>query len=243
MTQHRSAATLFALIPAAGGGTRFGGGVPKQYSPLAGTTLLACTLDRLCAVLDLRGVVVVIAAEDPHYDRMIGVRRGVTVLRGGGRTRGETVRNGLGSLAGICRDDDWILVHDAARPCVPRDALTRLVMHLDGDAVGGLLAVPVADTLKRGDGSVDAPRVRRTEDRSHLWQAQTPQMFRYGVLTRALAQPAAADCTDEAQAVEALGLAPQLIRGSGANIKVTVPDDLSLAAAILAAQATCGNLP
>jgi 2-C-methyl-D-erythritol 4-phosphate cytidylyltransferase len=163
------------------------------------------------------------------------------VLRSGGRTRSDTVRNALQALAGTCRDDDWILVHDAARPCVPRDALMRLVAHVERDAVGGLLAVPVADALKRSDGDVDAPRVLRTEDRAGMWQAQTPQMFRYGVLMRALAHPAARECADEAQAVEALGLAPQLVRGSPANLKVTFPDDLQLAAAILASQAACGN--
>jgi 2-C-methyl-D-erythritol 4-phosphate cytidylyltransferase len=122
--------------------------------------------------------------------------------------------------------------------CGPRDALQRLVAQLRDDAVGGLLAMPVADTLKRGDGDTEAPRVLRTEDRGQLWQAQTPQMFRYGVLTRVLARPGATECTDEAQAVEGLGLRVRLVRGSSANIKVTYPDDLGLAAAILAAQAS-----
>lgn len=234
---------LFALVPAAGGGSRFGGTTPKQYAPLAGRPLLAHTIDRLRDALDLHAIALAIAADDLHYDREIGARDGVTVLRCGGRTRSDTVRNALQALAGTCRDDDWILVHDAARPCVPHDALVRLVAHLEDDAVGGLLAVPVADTLKRGDGDVDAPRVLRTEDRAGLWQAQTPQMFRCGLLTRALAHPAAFECTDEAQAVEALGLAPRLIRGSQSNIKVTFPDDLQLAAAILASQATGENLP
>ena len=184
-----------------------------------------------------------IAPDDAHYDREIGVREGLTVLRCGGRTRSDTVRNALQALAATCGDDAWILVHDAARPCVPRDVLARLVAQLKDEAVGGLLAVPVADTLKRGDGDVDAPRVLRTENRAGLWQAQTPQMFRYGVLTRALAHPAARECTDEAQAVEALGLAPRLVRGSQANLKVTFPDDLRLAAAILASQAPSENSP
>ena len=236
-------ASLIALVPAAGGGSRFGGMVPKQYAPLAGRPLLACTLDRLRDALDLDGISVAIAPDDLHYDRTIGVRDGVTLLRCGGSTRSDTVRNALQALSGTCREDDWVLVHDAARPCTPRDALVRLVAHLEHDAIGGLLAIPVADTLKRSDGDVDAPRARRTEDRAGLWQAQTPQMFRYGVLTRAFAHPAALECTDEAQAVEALGLAPRLIRGSQSNIKVTFPDDLQLAAAILASQATGENLP
>jgi 2-C-methyl-D-erythritol 4-phosphate cytidylyltransferase len=232
---------LFALVPAAGGGSRFGGTLPKQYALLAGRPLLARTLDRLRDALDLDGIAVAIAADDLHYDRAIGARDGVTVLRAGGPARSDTVRNALQALAATCRDDDWILVHDAARPCVPHDALARLVAHVEHDATGGLLAVPVADTLKRGDGDVDAPRVLRTEDRAGLWQAQTPQMFRYGVLVRACADPAARDCTDEAQAVEAIGLAPRLVRGSQANLKVTFPDDLQLAAAILASQAEGEN--
>ncbi len=231
-------ARLIALVPAAGGGSRFGGTLPKQYAPLAGRPLLACTLDRLREALDLQAIAVAIAPDDLHYDRLIGARDGVTVLRSGGPSRSDTVRNALQGMAAMCRDDDWILVHDAARPCAPRAALARLVAQLENDATGGLLAIPVSDTLKRGDGNGDAPRVLRTEDRAGLWQAQTPQMFRYGVLARACAHAAARECTDEAQAVEALGLAPRLIHGSVANLKVTFPDDLHLAAAILAAQAT-----
>jgi 2-C-methyl-D-erythritol 4-phosphate cytidylyltransferase len=158
-------------------------------------------------------------------------------LRCGGASRGETVANALTTLRDACNDDDWVLVHDAARPCVPRDALLRLVAHLEHDAVGGLLAIPVADTLKRGDGDADAPRVLATVGRAGLWQAQTPQMFRYGILARALRTGGADAWTDEAQAVESLGHKPMLVRGSPANVKVTFPDDLALAAAILAAQA------
>ena len=232
------ASRLFALVPAAGGGSRFGAAVPKQYAQLSGQPLLAWTLARLRAALELRAIVVALAPDDDRYDREIGARETVTVLRCGGRTRSDTVRNTLEAMAGTCGDDDWILVHDAARPCVPADALARLVAQVSDDAVGGLLAIPVADTLKRADGmgSGTTPRASRTEDRAGLWQAQTPQMFRYGVLVRALAHPAASECTDEAQAVESLGLSPRLVRGSLANIKVTFPDDLDLAAAILASQ-------
>ena len=236
-------ARLFALVPAAGGGSRFGTAMPKQYALLGGRPLLAWTLDRLRDALRLHGMAVAIAPDDVHFDREVGMRDGLTVLRCGGSTRCDTVRNALQALAGTCRDDDWILVHDAARPCAPPDALARLVAQLEDDAVGGLLAIPVADTLKRGDADDAAPRVVCTEDRAQLWQAQTPQMFRYGVLTRALAQPAARDCTDEAQAVEALGMSPRLVRGSVANLKVTFPDDLRLAAAILATQVNQESQP
>ena len=235
-----SAPRLFALVPAAGGGSRFGAAVPKQYAQLAGQPLLVWTLARLRAALDLRAIVVALAPDDDRYDREVGPREAVTILRCGGRTRSGTVRNALHALAGTCGDDDWILVHDAARPCVPREALARLVAQVRDDAVGGLLAIPVADTLKRADSAGDgaAPRVLCTENRAGLWQAQTPQMFRYGVLVRALTHPAASECTDEAQAVERLGLSPRLVHGSLANLKVTFPDDLDLAAAILASQAT-----
>jgi 2-C-methyl-D-erythritol 4-phosphate cytidylyltransferase len=240
-----AASRLFALVPAAGGGSRFGAPVPKQYALLAGRPLLAWTLARLRTAVDLHAIIVALAPDDDRYDREIGVREAVTVLRCGGRTRSDTVRNALEGLAGTCRGDDWILVHDAARPCVPQDALVRLIAQVGDDAVGGLLAIPVADTLKRADAAGDdaAPRVLRTENRAGLWQAQTPQMFRYGVLVRALAHPAASDCTDEAQAVEGLGLSPRLVRGSLANLKVTFPDDLDLAAAILASQATAKGTP
>jgi 2-C-methyl-D-erythritol 4-phosphate cytidylyltransferase len=227
----------FVLVPAAGGGARFGDRAPKQYALLGGRPLLACTIDRLREALAPELVAVALAGDDLHWNRAIGPREGVLALRCGGRTRGETVANALRALAGTCEDDDWLLVHDAARPCVPRDALVRLATHLEHDAIGGLLAIPVADTLKRGDGDADAPRVLATVERAGLWQAQTPQMFRYGILVRAFADPGALDCTDEAQAVEALGLEPRLVRGSPANIKVTFPDDMTLAAAILAAQA------
>ena len=179
---------------------------------------------------------VALAPDDLHFDRMAGPparRRGAAVRRRhAGGHRAQRARRARRS----CADDDWILVHDAARPCVPRDALARLVEHLRDDATGGLLAIPVADTLKRGDGDADAPRVAATVARAGLWQAQTPQMFRFGVLRRAFAAESALACTDEAQAVEALGLAPRLVRGSPANLKITYPEDLALAAAILAAQ-------
>jgi len=225
------------LIPAAGGGARFGGAVPKQYAPLAGVPVLARTVARLHEALAPDRMFVALAADDLYFDRMTGCPPGVVGLRCGGSTRSATVRNALAALAASCEDDDWILVHDAARPCVPHDALARLVEHLRDDETGGLLAIPVADTLKRGDGDADAPHAVATVARAGLWQAQTPQMFRYGVLRRAFAAESALACTDEAQAVEALGLTPRLVRGSPANLKITYPEDLALAAAILAAQA------
>lgn len=233
---------LYGVIPAAGGGSRFGKGTPKQYAPLAGMPLLARTLERLQSGLPFESILVAIARDDPYYEHRIGSRPGVVTLRCGGLTRGATVRNALQALEGRAADDDWVLVHDAARPCVPRSALMRLIGQLWDEEVGGLLAIPVADTLKRADTyaghAAGTPRVIVTEDRGALWQAQTPQMFRYRVLVQALAADEALAATDEAQAVERLGHRPRLVAGSPANLKVTWPEDLALAAAILAAQAS-----
>jgi 2-C-methyl-D-erythritol 4-phosphate cytidylyltransferase len=225
---------LFALIPAAGGGTRFGA-EPKQYAMLLARPVIVRTIERLASALELTRIVVALAQDDRQFETTAKSRVPVDALRCGGATRAETVKNALAELAGVCMPDDWILVHDAARPCVPVDALRRLAVELADDPVGGLLAVPITDTIKREDGAT-RPRVRATEPRDGLWQAQTPQMFRYGVLAAALARDGALAATDEAQAVEASGARPRLVLGSSRNVKITYPSDLALAAAILAAQ-------
>jgi 2-C-methyl-D-erythritol 4-phosphate cytidylyltransferase len=231
---------MWIVVPAAGTASRFGGAQPKQYGDLGGAPMILRTLDRL-ATLAASAIVVAIAPDDTEFERVVPKRPGVEALRCGGETRAATVRNALTALAGRCGDRDWILVHDAARPCVPRDALQRLVDTIGDDPVGGLLALPLADTLKRADAATAAPRVLRTEDRSSLWLAQTPQMFRYRILMDALALDGGRGATDEAQAVEALAATgacamPRLVQGSPANLKVTWPDDLALAARILDAQ-------
>ncbi|MEO5765849.1 MAG: 2-C-methyl-D-erythritol 4-phosphate cytidylyltransferase [Casimicrobiaceae bacterium] len=235
-------ARRFVIVPAAGGGSRFGGALRKQYADLAGVPVVGRTLDQL-RVIDAESTIVALAADDDDYARLIGSRAGVEALPCGGATRAATVRNALAHLAPRVAPADWILVHDAARPCVPHEALLRLLRELDGDAVGGLLAVPVADTLKRAERSdTDAPsRVLRTEDRGALWQAQTPQMFRQGILAAALARDTAAAWSDEAQAVEALAATgactmPRLVLGDPANVKLTYAADLALATAIVAMQ-------
>jgi len=231
---------LTALVPAAGGGLRFGGETPKQYAPIDGRALLVRTLDRLAATFSSLDIVVALAPDDTLYDALVGARANVVTLRCGGATRAATVAEALASLAARCSADDWIMVHDAARPCVPVEALLRLVAELSTDSVGGLLAIPAGDTLKREDAR-EPGRVLATEDRTRIWQAQTPQMFRFGLLRDAFALPGALETTDEAQAVEALAatgacLRPRLVAGSAQNIKVTYPSDLALAGAILAAQ-------
>ena len=203
--------------------------------------MLACTLDRLAEALSPLPVVVALAQDDMYYDAVIGARDGVEALRCGGDTRAETVANALAALAARCGDDDWILVHDAARPCVPVDAVLRLTAELADDAVGGLLAIPIADTLKREDPA-SSGRVLRTEERAGLWQAQTPQMFRYRDSARRVrACPARSrPPTRHRRSRRSPRPAPAPGRvsssGSTQNVKVTYPSDLALAGAILATQ-------
>jgi 2-C-methyl-D-erythritol 4-phosphate cytidylyltransferase len=221
----------FALIAAAGSGTRFAGEVPKQYAMLAGKPVLWHAIAPVTAEFTCERTLVLLAPADRWYEESIGDLAGVAALRCGAATRAQSVRNGLASLATLAGDDDWIVVHDGVRPCVDRDSLARLRDALVGEPVGALLALPLTATLKRDDGS---GRVLATEARERLWAAQTPQVFRYGVLREALARDDVARFTDEAQAVEALGFKPRLVEGSATNLKVTFAADLALAEAILA---------
>lgn len=222
----------YVLIPAAGSGSRMGAELPKQYLPLLGKPLIHQTLSVFCAHLAIARVYVGLSPDDACWQRHDFSDLGgkLEVLRCGGTTRAQTVLNGLNALSGQIDEGDWVLVHDAARPCLSRELLERLLDELADDAVGGLLAVPVADTLKREgkDG-----RVLRTEPREGLWRAQTPQMFRYRLLRLALQAMGTAAPTDEAQAVEFLGHAPKLVPGDGHNLKVTYPEDLVMAEMIL----------
>ena len=222
-----------ALVPAAGFGARMGHEIPKQYLPLAGQPMIAHALNSLCSNLDISMVFVVLAPEDTLYHSYDWSRFGdkLQPLFCGGEKRSDTVLNGL--IASELEPDDWILVHDAARPCLKQEQLARLIAETRDDAVGGILAVPVADTLKRAD---DEGRIVRTEDRAGLWQAQTPQMFRAGLLMQAL--QALPQVTDEASAIEALGLHPKLVLGEPTNFKVTYPQDLLMAELLLARQGT-----
>jgi 2-C-methyl-D-erythritol 4-phosphate cytidylyltransferase len=220
----------YALIPAAGTGNRMGSELPKQYLPLLGKPLIHHTLSVFCAHPAVEKVVVVINPEDQlwdGYDWQSFAGR-IEVLRCGGDTRAASVLNGLQSLD--TDEGDWVLVHDAARPCITLELLDCLFTELHDDEVGGLLAVPVADTLKRADA---AQRVATTEPRGGLWQAQTPQMFRYGLLRRALEALGTDAPTDESQAVEHLGFSPKLVMGERNNLKVTYSEDLEMARMLL----------
>ncbi|QVL20153.1 2-C-methyl-D-erythritol 4-phosphate cytidylyltransferase [Pseudomonas qingdaonensis] len=217
---------FWAVIPAAGVGARMAADRPKQYLQLGGRTILEhsldCFLDHPC----LKGVVVSIAADDPYWPGLACASDTRIQRAAGGRERADSVLNALLLLhAQGAADNDWVLVHDAARPNLARDDLDRLLGELANDPVGGLLAVPARDTLKRADAN---GRVSATIDRSTVWQAYTPQMFRLGVLHRALADSLVADVaiTDEASAIEWSGQAPRLVEGRNDNIKVTRPEDL-----------------
>ena len=222
----------FALIPAAGTGMRFGGGVPKQYAPLAGSSLLRKSIDALNDAVVLEAIFVVLAPADKLYTERVGKVRGVEELYCGGSTRAESVKNGLAAIGRRAEAEDWVLVHDAVRPCVDVTTLNRLLHELEDEPVGGLLAVPLADTLKRAETGAGL-RAMSTEPRDGLWCAQTPQMFRFAILQHAFRNVDTAKITDEAQAVEALGVRPRLVQGSPLNIKVTYPEDVALAEAIL----------
>lgn len=217
---------FWAVIPAAGVGARMAADRPKQYLQLGGRTILEHSLNCFLDHPGVKGVVVSIAADDPFWPGLPCANDPRIQRAEGGRERADSVLNALLLLhAQGAADSDWVLVHDAARPNLARSDLDRLLIELADDPVGGLLAVPARDTLKRADAD---GRVSATVDRSTIWQAYTPQMFRLGALHRALADSLVADVaiTDEASAIEWSGQAPRLIEGRNDNIKVTRPEDL-----------------
>jgi len=216
---------FFALVPAAGIGERSGAGMPKQYVAIAGRPMLAHTLAALAAVPRIEQTLVVLSPADDRFEAALP-GCAAWVARVGGASRAESVLGGLAELRRRgATDDDWVLVHDAARCLLKPAWVDALIDACEHDAIGGLLAQPVADTLKAGDAE---GRVTATVDRRDKWAAQTPQMFRLGLVEKALTAMGAA-ATDEASAVEALGLAPRLVRASMANFKVTWPEDFELA--------------
>jgi 2-C-methyl-D-erythritol 4-phosphate cytidylyltransferase len=228
-TMISNVARCHALLPAAGSGSRAGTVLPKQYQALLGRPLLAHTLAALRAVPAIERVLVVIAPDDAHWTELAGIE----AVRRGGATRAESVFNGLQALreSGV-PDIDWVLVHDAARCLVTPQEIGALIDACRDDPVGGLLALPLPDTLKAEAGG----RVQQTVPREHKWLAQTPQMFRLGDMHAALARARAsgfAGITDEASAIERSGAQPRLVEGRASNLKVTYPHDFALAEAIL----------
>ncbi len=219
------------VMPAAGTGTRFGEPVPKQYAPLHGRTVLEWALAPFLTDARCAGAVVVLAAEDHWWPRVSERLSPVTIVVGGAQ-RSQSVRNGLSALSRRADAEDWVLVHDAARPCLPDTDRDRLLERAASHPVGGLLALQAGDTLKRARSD---STVEETVDRTDLWRATTPQMFHYRQLCEALDRALAAGRfpTDEAQALEWLGVHPLLVPGSAGNIKVTLAEDIGIAAAVL----------
>ena len=228
---------IWAVIPAAGSGRRMQAGVPKQYLALLGRPVLLHTLERLCSYSRLRGAVVGLAPGDEHWqsfavpklEKFLGVYTG-------GSTRAQTVLHGLEALAAHAHETDWVMVHDAVRPCVCHADLEKLVRSALDSPAGALLAIPLADTVKRAG---DDGYVRETVPRVRLWRALTPQMFKLGALREALtaALEENDDITDESAAMERAGLRPRLVEGHPDNIKITHPGDLALAELFLKQQA------
>ena len=224
---------LRALVPAAGRGERLGAKLPKQYLPLAGKPLLWHSVESLLAHPDVQGVTVVLAEGDQAFDALAFSRPQAVDRCSGGASRAESVRNGLRHIARV-HAADWVLVHDAARPCLPSACLDELLRLGKDSDDGALLALPLADTLKAADAQ---ERVRTTLAREALWAAQTPQLFPLAALLQALQSQleSGGAPTDEAMAMEQAGFHPRLVRGSPANLKVTWPADLALAEAWLMA--------
>lgn len=211
-----------ALIPAAGVGARMGGQTPKQYLTIAGQTILRHTVQAFLAAPQISHTYVVVSKEDAYVNDALSNLNGVTILRCGGASRRDSVTNGLYAIADHIGANDWVLVHDAARPGLTPALISKLIDEVGSSDTGGILALPVVDTMKRfANGKVE------TISREGMWLAQTPQMFRYALLRDAL--DLATEVTDEASAIEAAGKVPLLIEGHARNLKVTLPADLLLA--------------
>ena len=221
---------IVAIVPAAGLGTRLGDSRPKQYLDLGGQPMIHHALSALSRVRRISRIFAVLSPEDQQWNRFDWrtLDGRIEVLKSGGALRGQTVLNALDHLASLLSPDDWVLVHDAARPCIRTELIEQFIDELGSDPVGGLLALPVSDTLKAAD---ENQRVSRTVPREGLWRAQTPQMFRFGLLHAAMTNLPSA--TDEAQAIEALGHSARLVAGDSANLKVTYASDLKLAEILL----------
>ncbi|MDF9391213.1 MULTISPECIES: 2-C-methyl-D-erythritol 4-phosphate cytidylyltransferase [Methylococcus] len=225
---------FWIVVPAAGIGKRMGADIPKQYLEVAGKPVLQHTLERLLSVRRITAVMVALGADDEFWPELPCSREPRVLTTQGGRERADSVLNALTALADRAADGDWVLVHDAARLCITRADVEHLMETLENHPVGGILAVPVTDTLK----TVENGAIQGSPDRNRVWRALTPQMFRYRLLKEALAAAAqrGLTVTDEANALELAGLAPEVVEGRPDNIKITRPEDLPLAAFYLERQ-------
>lgn len=225
----------WAVVPAAGVGKRMNADRPKQYLELAGKTVLEHTLLRLLAANVFTAIAVAISIEDPYWSSLATTTHPLIVRAAGGKERADSVLSALTALRTEAADEDWVLVHDAARPCLMPSDIHRLIACLNADEVGGILALPSHDTLK----NVQNQQITHTLDRNQIWRAVTPQMFRYGVLKSALEGSVGnLAITDEASALERQGLQPKIVEGRPDNIKITRPEDLALAEFFMQQQLT-----
>jgi 2-C-methyl-D-erythritol 4-phosphate cytidylyltransferase len=227
--------TIWAILPAAGIGRRMGSITPKQYLSLNGATVIESTLRRLLNIVSIKEIVVVLNETDSYWSSLkTSYPKSVRTVTGGGQ-RYQSVLNGLNSLEEKAEVSDWVLVHDAVRPCVREADIEKLIATLQFHAIGGVLGSPVADTLKEVNEQAE---IQRTIDRSNCWNALTPQMFRYGILREALEVVASQGLvvTDEAAAIELLGHVALMVKGKTDNIKITTDADLELAGKILELQ-------
>lgn len=230
-----SAVKYWVIIPAAGSGSRMQSDIPKQYLEILGKTIIEHTISVFLGSEKIQQVMVCLPAEDTVFSNL-GVAQSPKVsTTQGGSSRAESVFNGLQALS--ADEQDWVLVHDAARPCFSSELLETLLTELVEDEVGGIVAVPAKDTLKLADPD---NRINSTVDRSTIWQAQTPQMFRYHLLKESLglALSQSVEITDEASAIEWAGYQPKLIEGDARNLKVTTSEDLALVEFLLGAKAS-----
>jgi 2-C-methyl-D-erythritol 4-phosphate cytidylyltransferase len=226
--------SFWAVVPAAGAGKRMGGPIPKQYLEIAGKPVLQHTLERLLSVECLAGIQVALSPEDGYWPDLPCAANPRIRAVPGGRERADSVFSALVHLKDRAQPEDWVLVHDAARLCLTRADVLKLIAALAGDPVGGILALPVSDTLK----TVEDGRITGSPDRNRVWRALTPQMFRYGLLKAALRAAAEQGhvVTDESSALELAGHRPKIVEGRPDNLKITRPEDLPLAAFYLERQ-------
>jgi 2-C-methyl-D-erythritol 4-phosphate cytidylyltransferase len=218
---------VVAIVPAGGSGARFGAVLPKQYVTIAGATVIEHSLKALLSAKGVEHVYLVVQSDDQHAESILSqfaLAQSVSLLRCAGETRAQTVVNALHEIRKLVNRDAWVLVHDAARPCVTPMHVEMLMHVAGGESVGGLLALPLTDSLKRASPTGESVE---SLPREGIWRAQTPQMFRYETLLHAL--QSSPDVTDESQAIEALGLNPVLVHGDPRNIKITIAEDAEMA--------------
>lgn len=228
------APTYWIVIPAAGIGSRMEAKCPKQYLKLLDKTIVEHTLDRLLSLQLVEKIYIALNENDDYWPGLEHANNSKIIRVDGGSERADSVLNCLNALANYAREDDWVLVHDAARPCIRAQEIIKLITEIGNHSVGGILGVPVADTLKQ----VSQGNIEKTVDRAMLWQAQTPQMFRFGLLRNCLqfALHEGKKITDEASALESCGYAPLMVQGRSDNIKITRPEDLPIAAILMQQQ-------